>query len=94
VQITAEFTNSRKFTITTNLPDPKFFEPFLTVGNHELIGPPVTMNVSEHDISVSPQVLVDQFEIGEGTWTFDQVEPVAGAPITGSFQGTLYRRVP
>ena len=65
----------------------------MTTGEHALIGPPVTMNVTEQDRSVTPAVVVRRFEIGEGTWTFEQVGDQPGAAIVGSFQGTLYLRV-
>ena len=61
-------------------------------GQHELISPPVTMSVTEQDRSVSPVLTLRRFEIGEGTWTFEQVGEQPGAAVVGSFVGTLYLR--
>ncbi len=92
LQIVADTAEARRFTITSNFPDPRFFESFMTPGEHELIGPPVTMNATEQDRSVSPVVTLRRLEIGEGTWTFEEVSDRPGAAIVGSFQGTLYLR--
>ncbi|MFC1611304.1 CotH kinase family protein [Myxococcota bacterium] len=87
LQIIAMTAAGRKLVVTTELHDSRFFEPFATVGTHDLIKPPVNMYLEEY----SGGTRLERYEIGEGTWVFDEVGLSPGAPIVGSFSGELYR---
>lgn len=91
LQIIGDTPDRRRFIITTNFPDPRFFDPFVTVGSHDLRSPPVAMNVTEQDRSVTPVKTLRRFDIGEGSFTFEQASDQPGAALVGSFQGMLYQ---
>ena len=48
------------------------------------------ITVLYQDVSGDPAVSLGRFEVGEGTWTFDQVDVTDGGALRGSFEGTLY----
>ncbi len=73
-------------------PDPKFFDPYETPGDHELISPQLTTTTLWEDISDGVRRL-GTYDIGEGTWTFEEVGTQAGDPVRVRFAGTLYRGV-
>jgi hypothetical protein len=90
LQMTANLAGNRRLSITASFPDERWFDPFMVVGSHELVAPPLGMAMTELDLSTSPATVVARYEIGEGTWTFDAVEASPGAPLTGRFSATLY----
>ena len=93
VQMTVDTSATRRLIVNTVFATGTyypFFEPYGVVGDHRLVQPPVNMTVIEQDISVSPAVELRDFEIGEGTWTYDEFQATTGAPVSGHFTGTLY----
>ena len=62
----------------------------MSTGSHPLVSPPVSITVLYQDVSVTPAISLGRYEIGEGTWTFDQVDTSDGSPVSGTFDGTLY----
>ena len=90
VNMVVDLADGRRLNVTANLPDARFFEPYLVPGTHPLLSPPLNMSLIEQDRNVSPPVTLRRYEIGEGTWTFDEIGTGAGDRVTGSFEGTLY----
>ena len=74
-------------------PDPRFNDPYETLGDHELISPQLTTTVIHEDISGQNARRLHTWDIGEGTWTFDAVGTSPGDRVEVRFQGTLYRGV-
>jgi len=91
LQLTADTNDARQFTITTTFPNTRYFDPFLIVGTHPLTDPPVTMSLVESDISSTPVRTLRQFSVGEGTWTFTQIDTQDGGAVQGNFRGTVYQ---
>lgn len=92
-QLTVETPDRRRLRLVITFTDPRFHDPYETLGEHPLIAPQMTTTVIYEDISgASPRRLGD-FDIGEGTWTFDAVGTNPGDPVRVRFQGTLYRGV-
>jgi len=94
LQLVADTTDKRRFAFTVSFPELRYFEPFLVVGTHTLRTPPVRIGVVESDISQTPARTLREFEVSEGTWTFDQIGQQNGDAVSGSFQGTLYLNDP
>ncbi len=85
-----QLSGSRRLTFTVNFPRDRWFESYLTPGEHPLGSPPMGATVLYRDVSVTPARALGRFEVGEGTWIFDEVDAASGAPVRGSFTGTLY----
>lgn len=90
IQMVHDLSGQRRLTFNVNLPEERWFESYLTVGDHPLVSPPVSITVLYQDVSVTPYRELGRYEVGEGRWTFDQVDTTDGAPVSGSFEGTLY----
>jgi len=93
LQIVADTTDKRRFTFTASFPNPRYFEPYLTVGLHPFYAPPVVNSLGESDISQTPAVARRSFDVGEGTWTFSKVGQNNGDDIVGSFKATVYQLI-
>ncbi len=90
VQMVFDLSGSRRLTFNVNFPEDRWFESYMTAGVHPLVSPPVAVTVLYQDVSVDPPASLGRFEVGEGTWTFDQVDISDGGALAGSFAGTLY----
>src|SRR5690606_22682624 len=90
LQIYGDTVDKRRLALTIDFPDPRWFEPFLVVGAHQLTTPPARMTMVESDLTTSPATILGRFEIGEGTWTFDTIDTTDGGAVSGSFAGTVY----
>jgi len=92
VQLRFDATGDLRYVFTFNLAEPPWFESYSVPGDHDLGTPPVWTNVVLYDTSGDSGVELDRFDAAEGTWTFEEIERVAGAAVVGSFDGTLWDR--
>ena len=83
--------DDRRLKLTFNLPDTRYFDPFLVLGPQPMIRPPMTVNAVLQDLSGGTPNIV--YEVGEGQWTFTAVSEQPGDPVAVEFEGTLYRSV-
>ncbi len=90
IQMVHNLSGERRLTFNVNLPEERWFDSYMTVGDHPLVSPPVNITVLYQDVSVTPARELGRFEVGEGRWTFDKVATSDGAAVSGSFEGTLY----
>jgi len=90
IQMVHDLSGQRRLTFNVNLPEERWFETYMTVGDHPLLSPPVSITVLYQDVSVTPFRELGRYEVGEGRWTFDKVETSDGGAVSGSFEGTLY----
>jgi hypothetical protein len=90
IQMVHDLSGQRRLTFNVNLPEERWFESYMTVGDHPLVSPPVSVTVLYQDVSVTPARELGRFEVGEGRWTFDKVDTTDGAQVSGSFEATLY----
>jgi hypothetical protein len=90
VQMIFELPDQRRMTFTVNMSHDRWWEPYLVPGVHPLTTPPAPMSLIYQDVSVTPARTIQKYEIGEGTITFDQIDPTPGGAVVGSFEGTLY----
>jgi hypothetical protein len=81
---------NRALIVRADLPVNRWFERYTSPGDHPLLSPPVSMIAVEQDMSVSPPLVLQRFEVGEGTWTFDEIATTPGAAVSGSFSGMLF----
>ena len=91
VQLVYDLSGGRRLTFNVNFPRERWFESYMVPGAHPLLSPPMTGTVLYQDVSVDPVVELGRFELGEGTWTFDEVDTTDGAVVRGSFEGMLFR---
>ena len=91
VQLVYDLSGGRRLTFNVNFPRDRWFESYMVPGAHPLVSPPMAGTVLYQDVSGDPVVELGRFELGEGTWTFDEVDTSAGAVVRGSFQGMLFR---
>ncbi|HEU5057015.1 MAG TPA: CotH kinase family protein [Kofleriaceae bacterium] len=91
VQLVYDLSGQRRLTFNINLPEERWFESYMTVGVHPLVSPPVSVTVLYQDVSVAPPRSLGRYDLGEGTWTFDEVGTTDGAAVRGSFDGTLFQ---
>ncbi len=92
MQLNFETDASLRFNLNITFPDQRFFDGADTVGSHELISPPFLFSIVEQDRTTSPVTNVRRLEAGEGTWTFDEIEKIDGAAVSGRFSAALYQR--
>ena len=90
VQLVYELSGQRRLTFNVNFPEDRWFESYMTPGTFPLLSPPMAVTVIYQDLSVTPAVSLGRYEMGEGTWIFDEVDLADGAPVSGSFDATLY----
>lgn len=90
VQLVYDLSGGRQLIFNINFPEDRWFESYMVPGVHPLVSPPMAGTVLYQDASVTPAVSLGRYELGEGTWTLDEVERVDGRPLRGSFEGTLY----
>ncbi len=90
-QMNYDMPDPKRARIPVNFPDPKFFDVYETLGEHELISPPANNSVIYEDLSSGRAVRLGTYDMGEGTWTFDEVGTSAGDRVVVRFQATLYR---
>ncbi|MCA9525622.1 MAG: CotH kinase family protein, partial [Myxococcales bacterium] len=92
-QFNVDSAAGERFRFVITFPDPRFNDPYETLGDHELISPQLTTTVIHEDISGQNARRLHTWDIGEGTWTFDAVGTSPGDRVEVRFQGTLYRGV-
>jgi len=90
IQMVHDLAGQRRLTFNVNLPEERWFESYMTVGDHPLVSPPVSITVLDQDVSVTPARSLGRYEVGEGRWTFDKVDTSDGGAVSGSFEGILY----
>lgn len=90
VQLVYDLSGGRRLTFNVNFPRERWFESYMLPGAHPLLSPPMTGTVLYQDVSVDPVVELGRFELGEGIWTFDEVDTTDGAVVRGSFEGMLF----
>ena len=90
VQLVYDLPGGRRLTFNVNFPDDRWFESYLSPGEHPLVSPPMAVTVLYQDVSVAPAVSLGRYEVGEGTWTFDEIDSAGGGAVRGSFSATLY----
>ena len=90
VQMVYDLSGGRRLTFNVNFPVDRWFESYMTPGDHPLLSPPMAGTVLYQDVSVTPARSLGRFELGEGTWTFDAIELTDGGRVRGSFTGMLY----
>ena len=91
VQLVYDLSGGRRLTFNVNFPRDRWFESYLSPGAHPLVSPPMAVTVLYQDVSGDPVVELGRFELGEGIWTFDEVDTADGGVVRGSFEGMLYR---
>ena len=91
VQLVYDLSGARRLTFNVNFPRDRWFESYLSPGAHPLVSPPMAVTVLYQDVSGDPVVELGRFELGEGIWTFDEVDTADGGVVRGSFEGMLYR---
>ena len=94
LQLTANVQDSKRLSITADFPDPAWFDPFMTLGAHDLVRPPMAVSLTYSDLSTNPATTIGRYEIGEGTWTFTAVGESPGVANPGQLHGTLYQVPP
>lgn len=92
-QLNIDTTDGRRVRLTITFPDPRFHDPYETLGEHPLISPQMTTTTIYEDISGGDARRLGSYDIGEGTWTFEAVGTNPGDPVRVRFEGTLYRGV-
>jgi hypothetical protein len=90
IQLVYDLSGGRRLTFNVNFPRERWFESYMVPGVHPLLSPPMTGTVLYQDVSGDPVVELGRFELGEGTWTFDEVGTTDGAVLRGSFEGMLF----
>jgi hypothetical protein len=90
LQLIAYTAGLERYYVTAEFPDERWHAPLTTVGEHPLTMPPFGMTMKRQDRTTSPATDLRSFEIGEGTWTFDQIGTAAGDPVVGSFSAMAY----
>jgi hypothetical protein len=92
VQLLVALADDRRLSVVVNFPpDARWFEPYFTAGVHPLLAPPLRMSLTELDAAGE---VIGNFEVAEGTFTFDAAGTEMGAAVQGSFEATLYRIPP
>ena len=92
-QLYVDTAEQERLRLLITFPDPRFHDPYETLGPHELISPQMNTTVIHEDISGARAVRLATYDIGEGLWTFDAVGTNPGDPVVVRFNGTLYRGV-
>ena len=86
IEINTTTAQGSNFRFNVPFPSLRFFDPFATVGLHPLTRPPLSVNVIQSGAASA------SYELGSGTWTFEEVGTSSGAPIKASFTATLFSR--
>jgi hypothetical protein len=92
LQMTVDIAGNRRLSFTVGFPDERWFEPFTVVGDYPLRQPPMSMTMTEIDLSTDPDTTLGVYDVAEGTWTFEAIKTTDGAAVSGRFEGTLYGR--
>ncbi len=92
-QLHIDTPDQRRFRFVITFTDPRFHDPYETPGEHPLISPQMSTTVIHEDLSSGRAVRIQLYDMGEGTWTFDEVGTTPGDPVVVRFEGTLYRGV-
>jgi spore coat protein CotH len=83
-------TATRRYSLTAIYPDERWFDQFDINGSHALVSPPLSINLTEQDTTVTPSVTLRSMELGGGTWTFSSVTRTPGETVAASFTSPLW----
>jgi hypothetical protein len=87
-QVFATTSEGYDFRFNLPVPNPTFFDPYMTLGPHPLVRPPIRASANQTGSAFA------NYEMGQGTLTFNEVGTVSGDTIDVTFTASLFERYP